>query len=94
MTETATPVSVATTRRVAFVAHCLVNQNAKVQEFARSPGVVPGVVERLRKHSYRIQQLPCPEMAFAGVNRWWQGRELYDKANYRRHCQVLANNMA
>lgn len=94
MTESTTPVSVETTRRVAFVAHCLVNQNAKVQEFARSPGVVPGVVERLRKHGYRIQQLPCPEMAFAGVNRWWQGRELYDKANYRRHCRVLANNMA
>lgn len=54
-------------RRVAFVAHCLVNQNAKVQEFARSPGVVPGVVERMRRHGYRIQQLPCPEMAFAGV---------------------------
>ena len=77
MSET-TPVSVDRSRRVAFVAHCLVNQNAKVQEFARSPGVVPGVVERLRTHGYRIQQLPCPEMAFAGVNRWWQGRELYD----------------
>ncbi len=32
-------------------------------------------------------------MAFAGVNRWWQGRELYDKANYRRHCSILAANM-
>ena len=94
MESTATPVSVTTTRRVAFVAHCLVNQNAKVQEFARSPGVVPGVVQRLRNHGYRIQQLPCPEMAFAGVNRWWQGRELYDKANYRRHCSILAGNMA
>lgn len=90
----ATPVEVARGRRVAFVAHCLVNQNAKVQEFARSPGVVPGVVGRLRTHGYRIQQLPCPEMAFAGVNRWWQGRELYDKANYRRHCGILAANMA
>ncbi len=89
-----TPVTFNTVRRVAFVAHCLVNQNAKVQEFARSAGVVPGVVERLRRHGYRIQQLPCPEMAFAGVNRWWQGRELYDKANYRRHCQILAANMA
>lgn len=97
MSDDLTPVSAPASggaRRVAFVAHCLVNQNAKVQEFARSPGVVPGVVERMRKHGYRIQQLPCPEMAFAGVNRWWQGRELYDKANYRRHCRTLADNMA
>lgn len=89
-----TPVTLSTTRRVAYVAHCLVNQNAKVQEFARAAGAVPGVIERLRTHGYRIQQLPCPEMAFAGVNRWWQGRELYDKANYRRHCSTLAANMA
>lgn len=94
MDDTVTPVSLIGAKRVAFVAHCLVNQNAKVQEFARSPGVVPGVVDRLRSRGYRIQQLPCPEMAFAGVNRWWQGRELYDKANYRRHCQILAGNMA
>jgi predicted secreted protein len=93
VTPVAPPVS-GGARRVAFVAHCLVNQNAKVQEFARSPGVVPGVVERMRRHGYRIQQLPCPEMAFAGVNRWWQGRELYDKANFRRHCRTLADNMA
>lgn len=101
MAEEATPettlettlVAIESSRRVAFVAHCLVNQNAKVQEFARAAGVVPGVVDRLRRHRYRIQQLPCPEMAFAGVNRWWQGRELYDKANYRRHCRILAENM-
>ena len=94
VSDPAVEVAINVTKRVAFVAHCLVNQNAKVQEFARSPGVVPGVIERLRKYAYRIQQLPCPEMAFAGVNRWWQGRELYDKANYRRHCQILAENLA
>lgn len=88
------PVQLNQKKRVAFVAHCLVNQNAKVQEFARSRGAVPGVVDRLRSNGYRIQQLPCPEMAFAGVDRWWQGRELYDKANYRRHCRILAMNMA
>ncbi len=93
MHDADTPITLNTVRRVAFVAHCLVNQNAKVQEFARAAGVVPGVIERLRAHGYRLQQLPCPEMAFAGVNRWWQGRELYDKANYRRHCQILAANM-
>jgi predicted secreted protein len=80
--------------KVAFVAHCLANQNAKVDEYAKCPGVVTPVVERLRAHGYRIQQLPCPEMAFLGVNRWWQGKELYDKRNYRRHCRTLARFVA
>jgi len=75
---------------MAVVAHCLLNQNAKVDEFARTAGAVPGVVDLLRSHGYRVHQLPCPEMAFAGVGRWWQGKELYDKPNYRRHCRALA----
>ena len=81
-------------RKVAFVAHCLVNQNAKVDEFARTPGAVPGVVQLLHQHGFRISQLPCPEMAFAGVGRWWQGKEMYDKPNYRRHCRSLAERSA
>lgn len=80
-------------RRVAFVAHCLVNQNAKVSEFARCPGVVVPLVERLREAGYEIQQLPCPEMSFLGVARWWQSREQYDTPGYRRHCRDLARTV-
>ena len=61
-------------RRVAYVAHCLVNQNAKVSEFAKCAGVVAPLVERLRANGYEIQQLPCPEMSYLGVARWWQSR--------------------
>ena len=80
-------------RRVAFVAHCLVNQNAKVSEFARCPGVVVPLVERLREAGYEIQQLPCPEMSFLGVARWWQSREQYDTPGYHRHCRDLARTV-
>lgn len=77
-------------RRVAFVAHCLLNQNAKVSEFARCAGVVAPLMARLRAHGYEIAQLPCPEMAHLGVARWWQAREQYDTPGYRRHCRALA----
>ena len=77
-------------RRVAYVAHCLVNQNAKVSEFAKCAGVVAPLVERLRANGYEIQQLPCPEMSYLGVVRWWQSREQYDTPGYRRHCRALA----
>jgi predicted secreted protein len=80
-------------RKVAYVAHCLINQNAKVSEFAKCPGVVTPLVDRLRAHGYEIQQLPCPEMSFLGVARWWQSREQYDTPGYRRHCRALARTV-
>jgi predicted secreted protein len=80
-------------RRVAYVAHCLANQNAKVSEFAKCAGVVTPLVQRLRAHGYEIQQLPCPEMSFLGVSRWWQSREQYDTPGYHRHCRTLARTV-
>ena len=80
-------------RRVAYVAHCLANQNAKVSEFAKCAGMVTPLVERLRDKGYEIEQLPCPEMSFLGVARWWQSREHYDTPGYRRHCRALARSV-
>jgi predicted secreted protein len=80
-------------RKVAYVAHCLANQNAKVSEFAKCPGMVTPLVDRLRANGYEIQQLPCPEMSFLGVARWWQSREQYDTPGYRRHCRALARTV-
>ena len=48
-------------RRVALIANCLLNQNAKVCEGAHYRGVVSPVVQALRSRGYELQQLPCPE---------------------------------
>ena len=81
-------------RKVALLANCLLNQNAKVCEGARYPGVANPVVEALRKRGYELQQLPCPELAFAGVRRWWAVYEQYDTPAYRNHCRQLAKAIA
>jgi predicted secreted protein len=81
-------------RKVALVANCLLNQNAKVCEGARYRGVASPVVEALRKRGYELQQLPCPELAFAGVRRWWAVYEQYDTPAYRNHCRQLAKAIA
>ena len=60
-----------TPRKVALIANCLLNQNAKVCEGARYRGVVSPVVEALRSRGYHMLQLPFPELAFAGSRRWW-----------------------
>jgi predicted secreted protein len=81
-------------RKVALVANCLLNQNAKVCQGAHYPGVVSPVVEALRRRGYLLQQLPCPELAFAGARRWWAVYEQYDTPAYRAHCRRLAQAIA
>ena len=34
--------------------------------------------------------MPCPELAFTGLNRFWAVKEQLDTAAYRRHCRRLA----
>ena len=79
---------------VAFVAHCLLNQNAKVYGGARCPGIYSPLVDVLRADGWRIEQMPCPELAFSGLNRFWAVREQYDTSAYRRHCQRLVAAVA
>ena len=88
VTEQAAP------RKVAFIANGLLNQNAKVCDGARYRGQVNPVVEALRSRGYRLQQLPCPELAFAGVRRWWAVYDQYDTPAYRAHCRRLAQAIA
>jgi predicted secreted protein len=81
-------------RKVALLANCLLNQNAKVCEGARYRGVVSPVVAALRSRGYELLQLPCPELAFAGARRWWAVYEQYDTPAYRAHCRRLAQAVA
>jgi len=84
----------AAVRRIALIANCLLNQNAKVCQGAHYRGVVGPVVAALRSRGYELQQLPCPELAFAGVRRWWAVYEQYDTPAYRAHCRRLAQAVA
>jgi predicted secreted protein len=76
---------------VAFVAHCLLNQNAKCEGGARCPGVYAPLVEALRGRGWSVQQMPCPELTFTGLNRFWAVREQYDTSGFRRHCRRQAH---
>jgi predicted secreted protein len=80
--------------KVAFVAHCLLNQNSRVAGGAYCPGVYSPLVDELRRRDYRLAQLPCPELAFAGLNRFWAVREQYDTIAFRRHCRSLVAGVA
>jgi predicted secreted protein len=80
--------------KVAFVAHCLLNQNAKVIGGAVCPGVYSPLVEELRARDWQLVQMPCPELTFTGMNRFWAVREQYDTVAYRRHCRRIVGAVA
>jgi predicted secreted protein len=81
-------------KTVCYLAHCLLNANAKVDAGARCAGISGPVVALLREHGATIRQMPCPELAFAGLRRFWAVREQYDTPVFRAHCRRLAPPIA
>jgi predicted secreted protein len=81
-------------KAVCYVAHCLLNANAKVDEGARFAGVSAPVLALLRERGCTIRQMPCPELAFGGTRRFWAVREQYDTPAFRAHCRSLAEPVA
>lgn len=84
----------ARSKKVVFVAHCLLNTNAKVKELARYPGMCKEVVDVLHKYGLGIVQLPCPETLYLGVQRWWCTKYLYDNPGFRQYCRSLAKQFS
>jgi len=81
-------------RKIVVVAHCILNQNSRVQGIAYYPGMINEIVDVIRKHEVGIIQMPCPELTYAGLLRPSQTREQYDTPAYRRHCRQIASSTA
>jgi predicted secreted protein len=79
---------------VCYLAHCLLNANAKVDEGALCKGVSLPVLSLLRERGCTLRQMPCPELAFAGTRRFWAVRDQYDTPAFRAHCRRLATPVA
>ena len=82
----------ARSRKLAVVAHCLLNQNAKVAGLAGYPGVFLPLANMLCDKEVGIIQLPCPELEHLGPNRplGTDTREQYETPEYRHTCRRLA----
>jgi len=79
-------------RKIAVVAHCLLNVNTKVKGLATYAAIHP-VVQELISQGVGIIQLPCPEVAHLGMNRWGMTKEQYNVPAYRRLCERLVEPM-
>ncbi len=76
-------------KKIAVLAHCLLNVNAKVAGLALYEGVHREVVLPLIQSGVGIIQLPCPETSYLGLQRWGMSKNQYDTPFYRAHCRTL-----
>lgn len=78
----------ARSKKVIFVAHCILNQNARINKCAYSPSVINPVIQELIKRGIGIIQMPCPETQILGLGRG-AGREIYDLLS-EQGCSILS----
>ncbi|MDD4366592.1 MAG: 2-thiouracil desulfurase family protein [Eubacteriales bacterium] len=83
----------ARSKKVVFVASCLMNTNNKVKGLARYPGMCKEVFDTLYENDLGIQQMHCPETLYLGIQRWWQTKNLYDSHGFRSFCRKLAEDV-
>jgi len=69
----------ARSKKVVIVAHCVLNQNARIDTCATAPAVFPKVVEALVERDIGILQYPCPELGFLGMGRQGQDCASWDR---------------
>lgn len=82
-------------RRVAFVAHCLLNQNAKAAGLAGWSAAVSPIIDFLKAADLGVVQLPCPECEHFGIDRPMgeDTKEQYDCPEYRATCSRLCQQV-
>jgi len=56
-------------KKVILVAHCVINQNAKLDQCAHYPGTIREISDILIKSDVGIIQMPCPELSYLGLDR-------------------------
>ena len=76
-------------QQILVVCHCLLNANAKVSPLAVYPGALMETLLPFLQQGVGLVQLPCPESAYLGINRWGMSREQYDHPRFRRHCRQI-----
>jgi predicted secreted protein len=81
-------------KKIALVAHCVLNQNSRVLGLAKRAGAITEIVEFLVHNDMGIIQMACPELTYAGILRKGQAKNEYDNVIFRNHCRKIAEEIA
>jgi predicted secreted protein len=78
-------------RKIIFVSHCILNQNARPLGGEKYPGPVKELLELFAESGVGIVQIPCPQLEFnEGFDRKAKPKESYDTNGFRTNCQKLS----
>ena len=81
-------------KRVVFVSHCILNQNAKAKDKEKSPGAIRELVELFSESGVGIVQIPCPQLEFVdGLGRKPGTKSSIDSKKYRASCKRLSSSI-
>lgn len=86
-------------KKVILVAHCLLNQNARIDKCAYFPGAMGEAAQVLLDSGVGILQMPCPELLHLGLDRERHGgmekgiRETLAEEEGRDACREMARNL-
>jgi predicted secreted protein len=56
-------------KKLVLIAHCVLNQNVKIDRCAHYPGVIKEVTRILIDSDVGLLQMPCPELFCLGIDR-------------------------
>lgn len=81
-------------KKIVFVSHCLLNQNARAANTEKSPGAIKELTDLLTESGIGIIQIPCPQLDFnGGINRKLKNKSAYDNKKYRKYCKSLSSDV-
>ena len=81
-------------KKIIFVSHCLLNQNARAIGRERFSGSFKDLLELFAASGVGIVQLPCPQLDFnGGLNRRASSKSFYESNGYRKQCHKLSINL-
>lgn len=73
-------------KKLILLAHCLLNQNSTLLGWERAEGPFSEILNLFAEHHVSILQLPCPELAYLGLDRQPMTYEEYNTFDYKMHC--------
>jgi predicted secreted protein len=78
-------------KKIVFVSHCILNQNARPVGGEKFSGVVKEILDLFAESGVGIIQIPCPQVDFnEGLNRKSKSKDSYENNGFRAKCQKLS----
>jgi predicted secreted protein len=81
-------------KKIVFVSHCLLNQNARAQTVAKTPGICREFVDFCVKKKWGMVPIDCPQLEFEPLIREPETKETYQNSLARKISRKISEKVA